>query len=395
MKSMLKNRYILPILLLYLLTSVGFLSAFSFGYYKERSVDEIRDLHQNLVIISHKVKFGLADGIHLDEIREILGDLKLNLYAGGKALIHDFEPPIFRGKFAVSGDFVFFRDYSRLKNTTKHSPKEQQSAKKGEFEKFRTSTNKNDIYLELMASLPNSNLLLTQIILADLAILLVILTIAYFLLRLSYRPFVAQINRLNDFIADTTHEINTPLCVILMSVEMFEKNPEKYLQNIKIASKNLNSIFNNLSSNLREEPHEVSLVNVKELLINKTELLKLNANNITFALNADEVVLYTDKFRLDKIIENLLTNAIKYGFNSSMVSIVLHRESLSVTNQGEEISPQNLKKMYEKFSRFNSKSGVGGFGIGLNLVKRYCNELGFKVSCLSFNKQTTFKVEFK
>ncbi len=451
---MLKNRYTMPILLLYLLTSVAFLAIFSLWFYAQSRGEMVRDFHQNLIIIAHKVKFNLKDGLNHAQIREIVDDYSVNIAIDGEVVVREFEMPPFRGEFLVSEDFAFLRDFSRTggrgsgrgghesrpahaaqnpqlssnppqppqSNLTSNSnltprshlmpnsnlaqsPQTLQPAPPAQFSNTaqpphppqlsRTPAPPHEIYIELMARLPLADfrLLALKIIAADAAILLIIFAIAYFLLRLSQRPFLAQIRRLNDFIADTTHEMNTPLCVILMSVEMFDKNPEKYLKNIKIASKNLNAIFNNLTSNLREEPREISLVNVKEMLISKAQSFEQNANDVSFCIRADAVVLLTDAYRLEKIIENLLSNAVKYAFSGSVVRLNLTRQRLEVTNDGEEISPKNIAKLYEKFSRFNAQSGVGGFGIGLNLVKRYCDELGFKISCHSADKKTTFCVE--
>ena len=78
-------------------------------------------------------------------------------------------------------------------------------------------------------------------------ILLAILVIAYFIIRLSLRPLYRRIDFLNGFIRDTTHEINTPLSVILMSIEMFETDPKKYLNNIKTASKTISTLYEDLT----------------------------------------------------------------------------------------------------------------------------------------------------
>lgn len=86
-----------------------------------------------------------------------------------------------------------------------------------------------------------------KIIFFSFMILLAILVIAYFIIRLSLRPLYRRIDFLNGFIRDTTHEINTPLSVILMSIEMFETDPKKYLNNIKTASKTISTLYEDLT----------------------------------------------------------------------------------------------------------------------------------------------------
>ena len=70
----------------------------------------------------------------------------------------------------------------------------------------------------------------------------------------------------------------------------------------------------------------------------------------------------------------------------------LTKKYFEIQNIGETISKENQAKIYEKFTRFNKEKG--GFGIGLSLVKKYCDELKFKATCQSENKITKFKIEF-
>ncbi|SUW88588.1 sensor histidine kinase [Campylobacter hyointestinalis] len=226
-------------------------------------------------------------------------------------------------------------------------------------------------------------------------VLLAIFIIAYFIVRLSYLPLLNQIKTLNNFITDTTHEINTPLSVILMSTEMFDKNPTKYLENIKIAAKTLSHLYSDLSLNLKNEPNHIETLNLKDILEKRIQIFELSAANkgITIISKFEDVKINTDSSKFKKIFDNLLSNAIKYAFKNSDVVVSLDSSTLSVVNHGNVIEKENLSKIYDKFSRFDTQNG--GFGIGLSLVKRYCDDLGFEVYCQSANEKTEFSVKFK
>ena len=219
---------------------------------------------------------------------------------------------------------------------------------------------------------------------------------SYFLLRLSYRPLIAQISHLNNFISDTTHEINSPLSVILMSIEIFDRNPQKYLKNIKISAKNLSNLYEDLSLNLQKNNDKNILenLNFKDIILAEIEKFSLLAENknLNFKLVLADIKILSDKRKLNKIIDNLLSNAIKYSYKNSTISIKLNGSFIEIINEGEGIKKENLNKIFEKFSRFDNQNG--GFGLGLSLVKRYCEELNYKISAQSENNLTKFSVKF-
>ena len=219
--------------------------------------------------------------------------------------------------------------------------------------------------------------------------------IAFVLVRLAYLPLLAQIRALNNFITDTTHEINTPLSVILMSSEMFDKNPPKYLDNIKIAAKTLSGIYNDLALNLKNNPNSISKFDVQKLIESRIKLFELSANakGIEFEISSISFELNSDMQKLGKIIDNLISNAIKYSSKNSKIIINLDKNSFEIINFGTVISKENLDKIYDKFSRFDTQNG--GFGIGLSLVKRYCDELGFAIVCQSRDNQTKFTITLR
>ncbi|NLK67348.1 MAG: HAMP domain-containing histidine kinase [Campylobacteraceae bacterium] len=224
---------------------------------------------------------------------------------------------------------------------------------------------------------------------------LAFLVIGYFIIRLSLRPLFDKIKTLNAFIEDATHEINTPLSVILMSVEMFDANPKKYLSNIKTASKTLSNLYNDLVSlSLKTEPNNLITLNLKEFLTNRLDFFSmfLNRKNLKFELNLSDVTLNTDVKKIEKILDNLISNAIKYSDENQTIKISLDKNSFEIENFGEEIKSENLKTIFDKFSRFSKNEA--GFGIGLSIVKKYSDELGYKISCQSQNRLTKFRLKF-
>ena len=231
-----------------------------------------------------------------------------------------------------------------------------------------------------------------KIIFFSFIILLAILIIAYFIIRLSLRPLYRRIDFLNGFIRDTTHEINTPLSVILMSIEMFETDPQKYLNNIKTASKTISTLYEDLTLVKfgGEDDNAVMTFSLSELVRDRLNYFGLNLEQKNINLNAQiaEVQLRSSYKKVRKIIDNLLSNAIKYCDENGDVGVNLTPSALTISNGGAGIAKENLSRIFELYARFDERNG--GFGIGLHIVKTFCDELGFKISCKSGEGLTEF-----
>ena len=119
---------------------------------------------------------------------------------------------------------------------------------------------------------------------------------------------------------------------------------------------------------------------------------QLSQKNIDLITDADECEISAPTVKIEKIIDNLLSNAVKYVNDGGRIEIFLSADRLCVANSGEGIAPENLGKIFELYARFDERNG--GLGIGLNLVKKFCDELGFKISCESKNGWTKFCVKF-
>lgn len=226
--------------------------------------------------------------------------------------------------------------------------------------------------------------------------------IAYFLVRISLKPLEDKINTLNRFIKDSTHEINTPLSVILMSIEQLEKqnifDSNTKFSRIKLAAKTLNQVysdlvFSNFSHTLKGEKEELLL---KDLILERLEYFKAFFEQKKIELRSDlnqKSTLFASKIEISKLFDNLLSNAIKYNKKGGKIIIELKENSLKISDNGCGIAKENLKNIFERYTRFNTDQG--GFGIGLSLVKRICDENKITISCTSNENQgSTFTLEW-
>jgi two-component system OmpR family sensor kinase len=215
--------------------------------------------------------------------------------------------------------------------------------------------------------------------------------IGYFLLNLFLKPMKDALHLLDTFIKDTTHELNTPISTIMTNIELIDRDTleDKYLlkiiNRIDIGAKTISNIYDDLTylilnnqiiSNNQE-------VNLKELIEQRVEYFVIlsNIKKIEVITNLNpNVVLYIDVKKISKLIDNILSNAIKYNKIKGSIFITLEHNKLLIKDTGKGIKKEHIDLMFERYARFDKI--VGGFGIGLNIVKIICSEydLSIKIS---------------
>lgn len=220
--------------------------------------------------------------------------------------------------------------------------------------------------------------------------------VGYFILKFALKPLEMKINFLNNFIKDTTHEINTPISAILMSIESLEKKQDfthlKPLKRIKIAALTLSHIYSDLTflNFYQAYSSNKEWIFLKPLIIERIEYFKifLEQKNITLKLDLqDEGKILINKEQFFKMFDNLLGNAIKYNIKNGHIEINLYKEELMIKDSGCGISETNLSKIFDRYMRFNNDQG--GFGIGLSLVKKICDEHRINIEVQSKLKEGT------
>ena len=224
------------------------------------------------------------------------------------------------------------------------------------------------------------------------------IVIGYFLLNLFLKPLRDTLHLLNRFIKDTTHELNTPISTIRTNIEMIDKeklnNPKllKVINRIDIGAKTISNIYDDLTYlilNHKIKSHD-EIINIKDIILQRVEYFKIlsDAKKIKFELKLDkDSKIKIDRIKLSKLIDNIISNGIKYNKIEGFIYITLKQNKLIIKDTGKGIQKQNLESLFDRYSRFDKS--VGGFGIGLNIVKLICDEYHINIKIDSKVKQYT------
>jgi signal transduction histidine kinase len=184
---------------------------------------------------------------------------------------------------------------------------------------------------------------------------------------------------LRFLIQETLHELNVPLSVIKANLAMLltaEKDPKKCqrLERIVQASDDLHRLYTEvdyyIKREIRSETKELFDV-VPVIVTILTQLRDVN-HDIHFNVEVSSLTLFADKHGLAKVFTNLLTNAIKYNQEHRPIHISQEQNTLIIRDEGIGMSEAELFLVFDRY--YQANSAHEGFGIGLNLVKAYCDE---------------------
>jgi two-component system OmpR family sensor kinase len=223
--------------------------------------------------------------------------------------------------------------------------------------------------------------------------------IAYFLAKILLNPVREKVEHMDKFIKDSAHELNTPVAVLMTSISMLKKgkNPEKMMRYILSSSKQISQIYNDIHfsafNEINDDVHEE--FNLKELVsesvgyFNDISLTK----NITIKSDLDDCKILMDKTKTQKLVNNLISNAIKYSNSNSQIEVSLKNNIFCVKDYGIGIDEKEQKDIFKRYKRGNNIEG--GFGIGLDIVKRICSEYELVPSLESkLDEGSVFYIDF-
>ena len=201
-----------------------------------------------------------------------------------------------------------------------------------------------------------------------------------------------------EFFQNASHELKTPLTTIIGYEEMIENgliDDEKEMARAREAvikeSKRMESVIEDM---LALSSLEYNMSNEKKVDVDAKEMVKdivysfeylLNEKEITCSLKLSSVSLKMVPKDFDRLVRNLISNAIKYNKEKGKIYVNLTKNYISVKDSGIGIEAKNLSRIFERFFRVDKGRSreQGGTGLGLAIVKHICLNYGFKVEVKS------------
>jgi len=223
-----------------------------------------------------------------------------------------------------------------------------------------------------------------------------------------------ELNELKSrFVSMASHEFRTPLSTILSSAgliaryqeESQQSNRARHIDRIKNNVNGLNSILNDFLSldkletgNIPNHPEQVDLIKTIEGVVEELLLMAKKDQKLEFKTAIKDARLTADPQLIRNILLNLTSNAIKYSESGSKVNITLLENKNSfyveIKDQGIGIPKEDQQHLFDRFFRARNAVNIQGTGLGLNLVKKYLDLVGGKISYSSAEgKGSTFTVQ--
>lgn len=207
----------------------------------------------------------------------------------------------------------------------------------------------------------------------------------------------------DEFVKKSIHEINTPLAIILANIDLLKMKQiqNKQLTNIESASKIINNIFNDLSYLVKKDRvvYEKQKINLSAFVQQRIDFFDevARANKLYFAPFIEEnLEIFISEIHLARIVDNNLSNAIKYSFANNPIKITLKSSSdnhivFEILTYSQELKDKD--KIFDEYYREHASRG--GFGLGLKIVKDICDENKIKIKIESNSEFTIFSYIFK
>lgn len=256
---------------------------------------------------------------------------------------------------------------------------------------------------------------------ADLVIFGVSMLALYAVVRLlaswALRPVEEAWNQQRRFVSDASHELKTPLAVILANTQILEDDPDmpaearRWVLSTSEEASHMKVLVEDLLALARAD--EQTAMGGKSQV---REGVDLSALVDSCALEFDAVAFERgctiesdltpgicvsgDAAQLERVVRILLDNATKYAETGTAVRVGLTRDGrrarLAVSNRGEVIDPEDLEHLFDRFyrtDRARERQATGGFGLGLAIAKSLVEAHGGKISATSTaTGGTTFEV---
>lgn len=219
--------------------------------------------------------------------------------------------------------------------------------------------------------------------------------------KLSIDPLQEHVTNLQNLSKETLHELNLPISTIITNSSMLKKNMKsekdlKRLSRIESACSMLQERYNELDYMIKKQTtNEIKEEFLLDNLIQeRVDFLKSIYPHVEFHLELQTTHITNDKTGLSKVIDNIIDNGVKYSRNIHKIDIKLEDFTLQIKDYGCGMHEVELIQIFDNY--YQSNDNMQGFGIGLSMVKRFCDSQGIELNFKSKPENgTTVLLKFK
>ena len=253
-----------------------------------------------------------------------------------------------------------------------------------------------------------------QLSIAGFISLLLFLYISKRLADIAIAPVERAWEQQKQFLADASHDLKTPLTVILANNNIIQSHRDqtvesqmKWIESTSEEAGRMSDLINKMlelaKSEATKEELKLGEVNLSEVIENSILQFEVVAFEKSITIESGiqpNIIVKTHAPTFSKVLEILFDNAIKYSDENGKISVALYQSSkkvyFTINNKGEYIKPEEISHVFERFYRTNKEREVGGHGLGLSLAKKKCDMLGCKLKVESDEDEgTTFTITLK
>lgn len=270
------------------------------------------------------------------------------------------------------------------------------------------------VYADTSSEQATLSNLLRNCIFIGLACFLIFLGISFLLACWTVKPVEKALNQQRRFIADASHELKTPLTVIITNAELMQ-NPDYdeasraiFSSNILVMSKQMRNLVEQMLELARADDIQsnvvFSTVNFSQIVsdaILPFEPIFFEKGLLLKTDIAENITVNGESSQLRQVLDILLDNAGKYSCTKGQIWVTLQNRGkghclLTVANEGQEISVKDLQHLFKRFYRADAaRSRTGSFGLGLSIAESIVIRHKGKIWVESNRNINTFFVEFE
>ncbi len=244
--------------------------------------------------------------------------------------------------------------------------------------------------------------------------LIIVFLISLALSGLAVKPVKTAWEQQKQFVADASHELKTPLTVILANNNIVMSHPDspvsaevQWLESTEEEAQHMKKLIDQMlflaKSDAGTAQIDLSDVDFSSIV----EGTSLNFEPIAFEkevfldLDIDQnIVLHGNSMQLNQLAHILIDNAVKYSDRQGVVNICLTNKDgkveFSVNNTGNVISPEDLEHIFDRFYRAEKSRSTKGYGLGLAIAQSIVQSMNGKLTAESNEENgTTFTAEFR